>query len=113
MEEEYRIIDRYLMIRLPEEIDHRSCQEISRRADRMLLSSEVKDVVFDFSRTVFMDSSGVGVLAGRYRRVSCFGGRVYVANASRRIRKILKLSGLMKYLEFMEREENDEKRDQA
>ena len=112
MEEEFKIIDHCLMIRLPEEIDHKSCQEISRRADHLLLDAEVKHVVFDFSRTMFMDSSGVGVLAGRYRKVSCFGGKVFVMNANRRIKKILKLSGLMKYLEFVEREEEDEKRDQ-
>ena len=51
--EEYKIIDHYLMIRLPEEIDHNSCKKISRRADHMLLDNEVSHVVFDFSDTKF------------------------------------------------------------
>ena len=41
-----------------------------------------------------MDSSGIGVLAGRYRKISCFGGKVYVIHANRRIRKILEMSGI-------------------
>ena len=77
MEEDYKIIDHYLMIRLPEEIDHHSCSVICRRADHMMLDNSVSHIVFDFSDTKFMDSSGIGVLAGRYRKISCFGGKVY------------------------------------
>ena len=64
MEEDYKIIDHYLMIRLPEEIDHHSCSVICRRADHMMLDNSVSHIVFDFSDTKFMDSSGIGVLAG-------------------------------------------------
>ena len=45
MEEAYKVIDHYLMIKLPEEIDHRSCREISRRADNLILDKEVEHVV--------------------------------------------------------------------
>lgn len=100
--EEYKVIDHYLMIRLPEEIDHNSCKNISRRADHMLLDSEVSHVVFDFSDTKFMDSSGIGVLVGRYRKISCFGGKVYVIHADSRILRILRMSGLEKIVEIME-----------
>ncbi|MDO4292601.1 MAG: anti-sigma factor antagonist [Eubacteriales bacterium] len=109
MEDAYRIIDCYLMIRLPEEIDHASCTEISRRADHMLLDNRVSHVVFDFSDTRFMDSSGVGVLAGRYKKISCFGGKVYAIHADSRIRKILRMSGLEKIVEIMDQEGQDDK----
>ncbi len=106
MEEELKVIDHYLMIRLPEEVDHLSCTEIARRADHMIMDHDVSHVVFDFSNTRFMDSSGVGVLAGRYRRISCFGGKVYVIHADNRIQRILKMSGLMNLVEIMEEEED-------
>ncbi|HJB90292.1 MAG TPA: anti-sigma factor antagonist [Candidatus Eisenbergiella merdigallinarum] len=102
MKRQFEVIDHYLMIRLPEEIDHHSSSEISRRADHMILDREVNDVVFDFSETKFMDSSGIGVLAGRYRKISCFGGKVYVIHADERIRKILQMSGLTDLVEIME-----------
>ena len=102
MKEQFQVIDHYLMIRLPEEIDHHNSSEISRRADHMILDGDVSDVVFDFSDTKFMDSSGIGVLAGRYRKISCFGGKVYVIHADERIRKILHMSGLTDLVEIME-----------
>ncbi|MBQ7839832.1 MAG: anti-sigma factor antagonist [Lachnospiraceae bacterium] len=102
MEDKFQVIDHYLMIRLPEEIDHHSSRDISRRADHLILDENVNHVVFDFSDTKFMDSSGIGVLAGRYRKISCFGGKVYVVHADNHIRKILKMSGLMNLVEIME-----------
>ena len=109
MEEDYKIIDHYLMIRLPEEIDHHSCCVICRRADHMMLDNSVSHIVFDFSDTKFMDSSGIGVLAGRYRKISCFGGKVYVIHANRRIRKILEMSGIGDIVEMIDQEEKIEK----
>ena len=109
MEEDYKIIDHYLMIRLPEEIDHHRCSAICRRADHMMLDNSVSHIVFDFSDTKFMDSSGIGVLAGRYRKISCFGGKVYVIHANRRIRKILEMSGIGDIVEMIDQEEKIEK----
>ena len=109
MEEDYKIIDHYLLIRLPAEIAHHSCRAICRRADHMMLDNSVSHIVFDFSDTKFMDSSGIGVLAGRYRKISCFGGKVYVIHANRRIRKILEMSGIGDIVEMIDQEEKIEK----
>ena len=49
-----------------------------------------------------MDSSGVGVILGRYRKISCFGGKVYAVNAGSRIRRLLLLSGLEDFVELIE-----------
>lgn len=106
MQEEFQIIDNYLLIRLPEEIDHHSASEIARKADHLLLDTQVAHLVFDFERTGFMDSSGIGVLAGRYRKISRFGGKVFVVHAGSRIRKILEMSGLKEIVEIMEEQED-------
>jgi stage II sporulation protein AA (anti-sigma F factor antagonist) len=102
MEEEFKVIDNYLMIRMPAEIDHHKSVDISAKADRYIISSKVGNVVFDFERTTFMDSSGIGIIMGRYRKIACFGGRVYAVNAGSRIRRILMLSGLDNIVEIME-----------
>ena len=75
----------------------------------MMLDNSVCHIVFDFSDTKFMDSSGIGVLAGRYRKISCFGGKVYVIHANRRIRKILEMSGIGDIVEMIDQEEKIEK----
>ncbi len=109
MEEDFKVIDNYLMIRMPAEIDHHKSVDISKRADRYIVSKKVGNVVFDFERTTFMDSSGIAVvlrakrrILGRYRKISCFGGKVYAVNAGSRIRRLLLLSGLENIVELIE-----------
>ena len=99
--EEFKLIDNYLMIRLPDEIDHHKSVNISAKADRYILSKKVGNVVFDFERTTFMDSSGIGIILGRYKKISCFGGKVYAINAANRIRRILLMSGLQNIVEIV------------
>ena len=94
MEDDFKVIDNYLMIRLPDEIDHHKSIDISTRADRFILSRKVGNVVFDFERTTFMDSSGIGLIAGRYREMAVRGGQVYVSHVSDSMKKVLTLSGL-------------------
>ena len=79
----------------------RAREEDSVRAHR-LLREDVCNVVFDFENTRFMDSSGVGIIMGRYRKISCFGGKVYAIHADRQIQRILRLSGLNKIVEVLE-----------
>ena len=73
----------------------------------MMLDNSVSHIVFDFSDTKFMDRSGIGVLAGRYRKISCFGGKVYVIHANRRIRKILEMSGIGDIVEMIDQHSGD------
>ena len=91
-----------LRIYMPKELDHHNAVGIREGADAYLLSGQAKDVVFDFTNTGFMDSSGIGVIAGRYKKVSCFGGKVTAVHANARIRKILLLSGLQDMIEIVD-----------
>jgi len=102
MDEDFKVIDNYLMIRMPTEIDHHKSVDISKRADRYIISKKVGNVVFDFERTTFMDSSGVGIILGRYRKISCFGGKVYAVNVGSRIRRLFLMSGLEDIVELIE-----------
>ena len=101
MAEDFQVIDNYLMVRMPEEIDHHRAGYISENADRYLMREEVRNVVFDFENTRFMDSSGIGIIMGRYRKISCFGGKVYAINMDSQIQRILQVSGLNKVVEVV------------
>ena len=102
MEERFQLIDNCLMIRMPEEIDHPRAAGISEWADRYIMAEPVKNIVFDFEETNFMDSSGIGIIVGRYKKVNCFGGTVYAVHANSRIQKIIQLSGLKQVLHVIE-----------
>lgn len=73
--QELAVIDNYLCIKMPREVDHHGAVGIKESADRLILDDNVKNIVFDFENTTFMDSSGLGIIIGRYRKISCFGGR--------------------------------------
>ena len=103
--EEFQVTDQCLVVKLPEEIDHHHAGYYSEWADHYILKEKVTNVVFDFERTGFMDSSGIGIIMGRYRKISCFGGKVYAVHADRQILRILKLAGLDKYIEIVREEE--------
>lgn len=100
--EDFQVIDNCLMIRLPEEIDHHQAGFISKNADQYLCRKDVCNIVFDFENTRFMDSSGIGIIMGRYRRISCFGGHVYCIHADKQIKRVLHISGLEKIVEVLE-----------
>ena len=65
-----------LMVYVPEELDHHFAQQITKVVDEELEKGEISQLVFDFSKTTFMDSSGIGMLMGRYRIVRYSGGKV-------------------------------------
>ncbi len=99
---DFQIIDNYLMILMPEEVDHHGAGAICENADKYLMQDNVENVVFDFEKTRFMDSSGIGIIMGRHRKISCFGGRVYAIHADKQIKRIFQLSGLNKIVEVLE-----------
>ena len=100
--QDYQVIDHCLCVKLPEEIDHHHAEVVSEMTDRQILQNQVNNVVFDFEATKFMDSSGIGLLIGRYRKISCFGGKVYCIHVDRQIKRMLYLSGVYRIIEILE-----------
>lgn len=96
------MINHYLVVRLPEEVDHHRAGYICEQADRYIVKQKVSHVVFDFENTRFMDSSGIGIIMGRYKKISCFGGRVYAVHTDRQVKRILHLAGLDRFVEIMD-----------
>lgn len=96
------MIDHCLMVKMPEEIDHHKAGYLCENADSYIVSEEVYHVVFDFEDTRFMDSSGIGIIMGRYKKISCFGGKVYALHPDRQIKRILFMAGLHKVVEIVD-----------
>lgn len=102
MTEDFKVIENCLMVRMPEEIDHHNAGQICRLADGMIVRDNVEHVVFDFEDTRFMDSSGIGILIGRYKKISCFGGKVFAIHTGKQIKRMLLLSGMQQIVEIRE-----------
>ena len=52
----------------------------------------IRDIIFDFSDTSFMDSSGIGLILGRVRQIHPINGKVYLFGGNEIIRKMLEMS---------------------
>lgn len=76
------------------EIDHDSAAKIRSQVDAMAQSLKPRVLCLDFGGVSFMDSSGVGLVMGRYRRMKLLGGGLKVCNYSDNVYRIFAMSGL-------------------
>lgn len=78
------------------EIDHHSAASIRAEIDNAAELNMPSLLVLDFTRVSFMDSSGIGLVMGRYRNLSRRGGKLHITGTSPQIYKVMKLSGIEK-----------------
>ncbi|WP_149454450.1 STAS domain-containing protein [Pasteuria penetrans] len=89
-------VQRVLVVRLCGELDHHTGRRVREAVDAALDSGQVVDVVFNLAGLSFMDSSGLGVLLGRYRRIAGHGGRLVFCSVSSSILRLMEMVGLCK-----------------
>ncbi|MDO5038744.1 anti-sigma F factor antagonist [Clostridium sp.] len=94
----FNIIENKLIAHLIGELDHHSSQEVRVKIDDRIDRDNITNVILDFSKVTFMDSSGIGVVVGRYKKVSANGGNICVANVSKSVNRVFELSGLFKII---------------
>jgi stage II sporulation protein AA (anti-sigma F factor antagonist) len=91
------------------EIDHHTVPDIRESIDDALVSLEnVKILVLDFYDVSFMDSSGVGLVMGRYKLLKDTNAELHVTNTSPHIGKVMKIAGLERLAKFDKGEINNE-----
>lgn len=103
MNQEFYLDRTTLIIRLPAELDHHVADRLRVKADKFIEQQNIKTIVFDFAETSFMDSSGIGMLMGRYKSLSFIGGRVAAVRVSERVGKIFTMSGLYKIIDIYDK----------
>ena len=97
---QYELKDNSLRVMVPKELDHHSSIDLRSQTDMLLQTYHVKNLVFDFKDTEFMDSSGIGMMIGRCKNMDFTGGEVRAEHMNGRIRKIFLLSGLHKMVKI-------------
>ncbi|SFU31266.1 anti-anti-sigma regulatory factor, SpoIIAA [Clostridium sp. DSM 8431] len=87
-----------IIIRLIGELDHHSAEEVRVKIDDRIERENIKKIIMDFSSVSFMDSSGIGVVVGRFKKISQRDGKLYIAGLKKGIYKVFELSGLFKII---------------
>ena len=104
MDVKYLNLEKTLIFKISEEIDHHTTEKMRRRADYEIERHIPRKVIFDFNNVSFMDSAGIVMLLGRYKNTVMLGGKVEIVNVNKNIKKILEMSGILKIIPI--REEN-------
>lgn len=94
-----------LIVRLAGELDHYCAQSVRRELDRLIADPGVRLLVLDFTHLQFMDSSGIGVILGRYRQLRDRGGQVGVIHMNTHIARIFRMSGMDRVIHQLDRQE--------
>ncbi|MBR2387433.1 MAG: anti-sigma factor antagonist [Clostridia bacterium] len=91
-ESEYE--DGTLRVSLIGEIDHHSAVSVRTAIDEKIYSLRPRKMIMDLSKIDFMDSSGLGLIMGRYALIGKLGGDFCISEPSDRVMRVFELSGL-------------------
>ncbi len=83
-----------IKVELTGDVDHHNADSIREALDALIMDKQVTELVLDLSAVTFMDSSGLGVILGRYRTLTRRGGRLLLSGVPHAIDKILKMAGI-------------------
>lgn len=83
-----------IIVRLTGELDHCCAPSVRRQLDDLIALPFVRLLILDFSALTFMDSSGIGVLLGRYRLLRDRGATMAVAHMNEHVSRIFHMSGM-------------------
>ncbi|NUK31161.1 anti-sigma F factor antagonist [Parageobacillus sp. VR-IP] len=93
-----------LIIRLSGELDHHTAEELREKVTDTLEREAIRHIVLNLEGLTFMDSSGLGVILGRYKQIKNLGGEMIVCAVSPTVKRLFDMSGLFKIIRL----ENDE-----
>ena len=82
------------------EIDHHSAAYLREKIDDAIEKNSPSELIMDFSAVTFMDSSGIGLVMGRYKLVNEIGGSIILTGLDKGTSKVMKIAGLEKLVKI-------------
>ncbi|MGI6449579.1 MAG: STAS domain-containing protein [Desulfitobacteriia bacterium] len=99
-----RIERQTLHLSVEGELDMNNADELKRLIDSEIDKKGIRTVVLHMDDLTFIDSSGLGVILGRYKKLLPLGGKILIANVPPHLYNIMELSGLPKIIDFIPEE---------
>ena len=91
--------DDNLIVRLRGELDHHTSEVTRKRIDSSFFEKDLLNIILDLRELTFMDSSGIGLIMGRYKNAKDRKGELVLVSNNRYIDRILSMSGLLKIID--------------
>lgn len=97
----YEVQGETLVVRVGGEIDHHSAVRVRTEIDARIISDRPSRVLLELSLVDFMDSSGLGLIMGRFALVRKFGGTLAVLDPSPAVMKMINLAGMERMVSIL------------
>lgn len=105
LQTEFILRENVLIVRLRGEIDHHEATKLREEWQRYLQNGKSVHVVLNVNDVSFMDSSGIGVVLGRYKEVVSQGGELVICHVNEQINRLFNMAGLFKIIRVEENEQ--------
>jgi len=90
----FETVEDRLVVLLSGDLDHHIARRMRLEIDEEVTRKGPRVLCLDFKEVPFMDSSGIGLIMGRYKLMQSMGGKLEVVNMSSHIRRVMLLAGL-------------------
>jgi len=97
--------DTIMFVNLAGELDQSTTEQVKFKLTTSLAVHEVKHILFNLKALTFMDSSGIGLILGRYNQIKALGGKVFVLGMNETVKKVFHLAGLNQILTVIDDEQ--------
>jgi len=95
-----------MFVTLTGELDQSTTEPVKIRLMSTMAAGDVKHIVFNLKGLTFMDSSGIGVILGRYKQIKSLGGKVFVLGMNPTVNKVFHMAGLNQIMTVIDDEQN-------
>ncbi|MDQ0058254.1 anti-sigma F factor antagonist [Paenibacillus harenae] len=93
-----------LIVRLRGELDHHTADVVRFKMEEAIARGKTDHVILSLKELQFMDSSGLGVILGRYKQVKSRGGKMVVCDVNPNVQRLFELSGIFKIITMHDNE---------
>ena len=107
MKSQYIMEKGCLVVYVPRELDHHQANRIRTETDLLIDTYHVRHLVFDFTETEFMDSSGIAVILKTDRLLRQTGGALALSGVPGQVRRVLDVAGLTKIVPVLDDREKE------
>lgn len=105
MDVELKQIRNTLVIKIVGELDLVIADKLRTQIDEKLSEGIIKNLIINMEKVTFIDSSGLGMIIGRYKKISAHNGKIFIVGAKPNVEKILYFSGINKLIPMYKSEQ--------
>ncbi len=87
------------------DIDHHNASSLRNEIDEIIIEKKPRTLMLNFDGTAFMDSSGIGLILGRYKLLSSYGAKLRISGLNERCRRLVEMSGILSIVEMVRSEQ--------